>query len=82
MVKARELLPSHGCLRFMVGHTLLRSRGGAFNFRHYPTCRGDTVRAFAAIRGSAEIVVALSLGAGACVRDWFDHPAPHAPSLS
>ena len=34
------------------GISPLRSRGGAFSFRHYPTCRGDTVRAFAAARGS------------------------------
>ena len=51
------------CFVLVGGMAPLRSRGGAFSFRHYPTCRGDTVRAFAATRGSAEIAAALSLAA-------------------
>ena len=37
---------------------------------------------FAAKRGLAELAFSLSLAAGACVRVWYDHPAPQALSPS
>ena len=56
--------------------------GGALSCRHCPACQGDTVGVCAAKRGLAELAFSLSLAAGACVRVWYDHPAPQALSPS
>ena len=55
---------------------------GASSRRHCPARKGDTVGVCAAKRGLAELVFSLSLAAGACVRVWYDHPAPQALSPS